>query len=145
MHQPQVLNGTWSLIINRTCSCSECTPAHQKFWRYFGVPASFYVAFHLRSSKAFPVGLLLSGTVLLAELTSSFTSIIWTHLRTLWSIPVVSVRVIPLSVLWSPSGLKHCCIDTLFLCLWHLQLARCSRGVLRSSDIWPTLHRKICR
>ena len=31
--------------------------------RNFGVPAAFYVAFHLRSSNAFPVRLLLSSTV----------------------------------------------------------------------------------
>ena len=33
--------------------------------RNFGVPAAFHFAFHLRSSNAFPVRLLLSGTVLL--------------------------------------------------------------------------------
>ena len=32
--------------------------------RNFGVPAAFHFAFHLRSSNAFPVRLLLSGTVL---------------------------------------------------------------------------------
>ena len=31
--------------------------------RNFGVPAAFYFAFYLRSSNAFPVRLLLSGTV----------------------------------------------------------------------------------
>ena len=38
-------------------------PAHQKFWRSFDVPAAFYFAFYLHSSNAFPVILLLSGTV----------------------------------------------------------------------------------
>ena len=41
----------------------ERVPAHKKFWHSPGVPAAFYFAFYLRSSNAFPVRLLLSGTV----------------------------------------------------------------------------------
>ena len=36
--------------------------------RNFGVPAAFHLAFHMRSSNAFPVRLLLSGTVLSQQL-----------------------------------------------------------------------------
>ena len=59
----RVLHGTRYRVLNRTRSCSECAPIPQKFWHSFGVPAAFHFAFHLRSSNAFPVRLLLSGTV----------------------------------------------------------------------------------
>ena len=38
-----------------------------QFHRIFGVPAAFHFTFHLRSSNAFTVRLLLSGTVLLVR------------------------------------------------------------------------------
>ena len=50
-------------VLFRTRSCLERAPTPQKFWRSFGVPAAFHFTFHLRSSNAFPVRLLLSGTV----------------------------------------------------------------------------------
>ena len=64
MERSRVLSGTRSRVLNGLHSCSECVPAHEKFWRSLGVPAAFYFAFYLRSSNVFPVRLLLSGTVI---------------------------------------------------------------------------------